>query len=164
VARIAAGNGGRGRTRPVTGAESFTFPAWRNRYLAPLLLPDPASAVRGITRTGHVVETAGDCVAFRGPARKRHRTRARRRRVMTEPEIDTAISLLEGEMPGLQLRYRDLFSYANAWAVRYDAILAGVPDDRLDAVKHRLNRIGVRWGVAAGVRLTGQFPALKLPA
>ena len=90
--------------------------------------------------------------------------RARVHRVMTSSEIDAAISLLEGEMPDLQLRYRDLFSYANAWAVRYDAILAGVPDDRLDAVKQRLNRIGVRWGVAAGVRMTGQFPALKLPA
>ena len=84
--------------------------------------------------------------------------------MMTSSEIDTAISLLDGEMHDLQLRYRDLFSYANAWAVRYDAILAGVPDDRLDAVKQQLNRIGVRWGVAAGVRMTGQFPALKLPA
>ena len=85
-------------------------------------------------------------------------------RVMTGEEINTALSLLEGEMPDLQLRYRDLFSYANAWAVRYDAILAGTPHDRLDAVKDRLNQIGVRWGVATGTRVTGQFPALKVPA
>lgn len=79
---------------------------------------------------------------------------------MTESEVDAAIRQLELEMQDLQHRHRDLFAYANAWAVRYDSILARVPDDLRASAEHRLNRIGVRWGLAHGVRVTAQFPAV----
>jgi len=83
---------------------------------------------------------------------------------MSEFEVDAAIAQLEVEMHDLQHLHRDLFSYANAWAVRHDAILAMTPGDLRISAERRLHRIGVRWGVATGVRMTGQFPALKLPA
>lgn len=78
-------------------------------------------------------------------------------------EVDAAIRQLDTEMPDLQRRYRDIFSYANAWAERYDAVLALTPEDLMDSVEARLNRIGVRWGVANGTRLTAQFPAVIAP-
>lgn len=83
---------------------------------------------------------------------------------MNEADVDAAIALLEQEMPHFQLRHRDLFSYANAWAERHDAIMAATPHSMRESVQHRLHRIGVRWGVAQGVRMTMQFPALKDPA
>lgn len=84
---------------------------------------------------------------------------------MTENDIDAAIATLEREMPDLQNRHRDLFSYANAWAERYDAILRATPVQHRSAVVSRLERIGIRWGVIHGVRVTQQFPALrKIPA
>lgn len=81
---------------------------------------------------------------------------------MTQDELDRAIAELELEMPDLQHRYRDVFAYANAWAVRHDAILAAVPAPLRASAEARLLRIGIRWGVAHGVRVTTQFPALKL--
>lgn len=81
-------------------------------------------------------------------------------RMLGAAEIEAAISRLEGEMSDLQHRHRDLFAYANAWAERYDAIVFATPIESRAAVEARLNRIGVRWGVANGVRMTGQFPAL----
>jgi hypothetical protein len=83
---------------------------------------------------------------------------------MTETELDAAIATLEREMPDLQNRHRDLFSYANAWAERHDAILRAAPPALRESVVRRLDRIGIRWGVMHGVRVTQQFPALKLPA
>lgn len=83
---------------------------------------------------------------------------------MTDTEIDAAISELETEMEHLQQRHRDLFSFANAWAQRYDAIMVSVPASLRASVEQRLHRVGVRWGMAAGVRMTGQFPAVKLRA
>lgn len=83
---------------------------------------------------------------------------------MIATEIDRAITELENEMPDLQHLYRDLFAYANAWAVRHDAILASTPPMLRTEVEARLLRIGIRWGVAQGVRVTAQFPALKLQA
>jgi hypothetical protein len=80
---------------------------------------------------------------------------------MNEAEVDAAIALLEREMPDFQHRHRDLFAYANAWAERYDAIIAATPLALRESVEKRLQRIGVRWGVAQGVRMTTQFPALK---
>lgn len=81
---------------------------------------------------------------------------------MNQTEVDTAIAGLEAEMEDLQFRHRDLFSYANAWAERYDAILGATPEPLRAAVEGRLQRVGIRWGVANGVRVTTQFPALKL--
>ena len=83
---------------------------------------------------------------------------------MNEAEVDIAIAGLEAEMQDLQFRYRDLFAYANAWAERYDAILDATPEPLRAAVENRLQRVGIRWGVAHGVRVTTQFPSLKLPA
>ena len=83
--------------------------------------------------------------------------------MMTPAEIDAAITRLEAEMPDLQHRHRELFSYANAWAERYDAIMSRVPPALVAEVERRLHRVAVRWGMANGVRMTGQFPALKLP-
>ncbi|MCD9030505.1 hypothetical protein LDO32_01990 [Luteimonas sp. Y-2-2-4F] len=78
--------------------------------------------------------------------------------------VEDALAQLEAEMPGLQHLHRDLFSYANAWAERHDAVLDLAPASIRADVEARLRRIGVRWGLADGVRMTGQFPALKLPA
>lgn len=83
---------------------------------------------------------------------------------MTPAELDDAILRLELEMADLKHVHRDLFAYANAWAVRYDAILAATPDDLRETTVQRLHRIGIRWGVADGVRMTGQFPAIEQPA
>lgn len=83
---------------------------------------------------------------------------------MNELEVDIAITELETEMHDLQHRHRDLFSYANAWAERHDAILAATPHALRASVERRLQRVGIRWGVAHGVRVTSQFPALKIPA
>ena len=83
---------------------------------------------------------------------------------MTLDAVDAAIAQLELDMHDLQNRHRDLFSFANAWAERYDAIIAATPRAQLDPVERRLNRIGVRWGVATGPRVTVQFPVLKVPA
>jgi hypothetical protein len=74
--------------------------------------------------------------------------------------IDAALRQLEAEMADLQLRHRDLFAYANAWAERHDAIMAATPEPLREATGVRLRRIAIRWGLAEGVRVTCQFPAL----
>lgn len=76
------------------------------------------------------------------------------------PELEHAISALEEEMADLQLRHRDLFAYANAWAERHDAIMRLAPPELRDGTQARLRRIAIRWGLADGVRMTAQFPAL----
>ncbi len=81
--------------------------------------------------------------------------------MMTAEALDAAILALERKMPDLQHRCRDLFSYANAWAEAHDGIISRTPPQLRATTERRLHRIGVRWGVANGVRLTGQFPAYK---
>lgn len=83
---------------------------------------------------------------------------------MSETEIDTAIDELEAEMERLQQRHNGMFAFANAWAERYDAIIARVPEPMRASAEKRLHRVGVRWGLASGMRLTGQMPAMKFPA
>lgn len=124
--------------------------------MAPILL-----ASRARPRCGKS-KGALDVVDPRMRAAQRPRSRAGH--VMNEVEVDIAIAELEAEMHDLQHRYRDLFAYANAWAERHDAILAATPDAMRASVMHRLQRVGIRWGVAHGVRVTAQFPALKLSA
>ena len=83
------------------------------------------------------------------------------RPVMTEPELEDAISELEGQMADLQHLHKDLFAYANAWAERHDAIMQRTPEALQAVASARLRRIGIRWGLADGARMTAQFPALR---
>lgn len=81
----------------------------------------------------------------------------------TAPEdrsIDDRIRELEDELPHLQTRHPDMFALASAWAERHDALLAAAPAELRDEVQARLCRIGIRWGLVPGARLTRQFPAL----
>lgn len=83
---------------------------------------------------------------------------------LPDAELETAICALEQAMPQLQMLQRgDPFAIANAWAERYDAIVRRTPADLLPAVEARLRRVGIRWGVITGPRVTTQFPALRLP-
>lgn len=77
--------------------------------------------------------------------------------------VEDALRLLEQEMPGLQHQHRDLFAYANAWAERHDAVLALAPPAARADIEARLRRIGIRWGLVGGMRMTTQFPALRTP-
>lgn len=79
-----------------------------------------------------------------------------------EPALEQAIAELQDEMADLQLRHRDLFAYANAWAERHDAVMRLAPPHLRDDTEARLRRIGIRWGLAEGARMTTQFPALKV--
>lgn len=81
--------------------------------------------------------------------------------MMTEHELNVAIAELESEMARLQATHQGVFEFANAWAERYDAILAATPAHLRPIAEQRLHRIGIRWGVAHGVRMTGERPALK---
>jgi len=81
---------------------------------------------------------------------------------MTPDEVDAAIIALEERMEPLQVRHRaDVFGFASAWAQHHDALIAAVPPSMRPEVEQRLHRIGIRWGVAHGTRMTGQFPAFK---
>ncbi|HXH01086.1 MAG TPA: hypothetical protein VNI56_02695 [Xanthomonadaceae bacterium] len=76
-------------------------------------------------------------------------------------EIDDAIAELEAKMESLQARHKDVFALASSWAAHHDAIMAATPEQLRGQVEQRLHRIGIRWGVAKGARITGQFPAFK---
>lgn len=80
-----------------------------------------------------------------------------------EAALDRAITELENAMADLQLKHRDLFAYANAWAERHDAVLRLAPPHLEAHARARLRRIAIRWGLADGVRMTRQFPALRDP-
>lgn len=74
--------------------------------------------------------------------------------------LEFELAALETEMPRLQAQASNVFELASAWAQRHDAIVAAAPAQSRDVVEARLRRIGIRWGMAHGVRMTGQFPAL----
>lgn len=77
------------------------------------------------------------------------------------PDLEDAIAELEQAMPQLQLRsLGDMFGLANAWAERHDGLLARTPPALRATMEARLRRIGIRWGVVPGARVTVQFPAL----
>lgn len=80
-----------------------------------------------------------------------------------DAQLEVELAALESDMPRLQARARNVFVLASAWAERHDAILAAAPPGSIEAVQARLRRIGIRWGMMPGVRMTAQFPALKLP-
>ena len=78
--------------------------------------------------------------------------------------LDARVAELEQELPHLQARHVGTFAFANAWAERHDALLAlAEPAQRPDLAR-RLLRIGIRWGVAPGARMTTQFAALPANA
>ncbi|MEF9977729.1 MAG: hypothetical protein RR969_10185 [Thermomonas sp.] len=79
---------------------------------------------------------------------------------ITDERLEAELDALESDMPYLQARAGGLFALANAWAERHDAIVAATPADSLPPVEARLRRIGIRWGMMAGARMTAQFPAL----
>jgi hypothetical protein len=74
--------------------------------------------------------------------------------------FDALIAQLEQQMPDLQMRHGDVFALANAWAERHDAILAVTPQGERAGVEARLRRIGIRWGMVPGARVTTEFRAL----
>jgi len=74
--------------------------------------------------------------------------------------LEAELSALEQAMPILQQKAGNVFVLAQAWADRHDAIIeAALPESR-DVVEARLRRIGIRWGMMDGARMTQQFPAL----
>ncbi|HEY1135870.1 MAG TPA: hypothetical protein VGE64_00105 [Xanthomonadaceae bacterium] len=77
-----------------------------------------------------------------------------------DSQVDAELAALESDMPALQARAGDVFALATAWAERHDAILAVTPTASLGSVEARLRRMGIRWGMMPGARITGQFPAL----
>lgn len=85
------------------------------------------------------------------PVQDRHTVDAR---------LEVELAALEAQMPRLQAQASNVFVLASAWAERHDAIVAATPARSLEMVEARLRRIGVRWGMAEGARMTGQFPAL----
>ncbi|HEU0306767.1 MAG TPA: hypothetical protein VFR30_07345, partial [Lysobacter sp.] len=80
------------------------------------------------------------------------------------PEVEARIHELEQDMPSLYLRHTTVFALASAWAERYDAIMALVSPDMRTAVEARLARIGIRWGVMPGSRITIEFQVSDVTA
>jgi hypothetical protein len=71
-----------------------------------------------------------------------------------DPALEAELTLLDRDMPHLQARYPNMFALANAWAERHDAILRRTPASLRQEVQARLLRIGIRWGVMPGRRVT----------
>lgn len=80
------------------------------------------------------------------------------------PEVEARIHELEQDMPHLYLRHTTVFALASAWAERYDAIMALVAPDKRASVEARLARIGIRWGVMPGSRVTMEFQVSDVAA
>ena len=77
------------------------------------------------------------------------------------PELEADLEALEQALPQWQLRHLgDMFAFANAWAERHDALLARTAEVQRAEMQARLRRIGIRWGLVPGARVTMQFPAL----
>jgi hypothetical protein len=74
------------------------------------------------------------------------------------------VRALEADRPRLHKGSDYVFALASAWAERHDAILACAPPAVHEAVAARLERLGIRWGLAPGARVTREFPALKAHA
>lgn len=80
----------------------------------------------------------------------------------TDDKLDPALEarlreLEEDEMPKLYTRRSSVFELASAWAERHDAILAMARPEQRTLVEARLARIGIRWGVMPGSRVTLEF-------
>ena len=79
------------------------------------------------------------------------------------PELEAELAALDREMPRMQSTATSIFALATAWAERHAAILARTEPAMREAMEQRLHRMGIRWGVVGGARMTMQFPALGLP-
>ncbi|KGQ17920.1 hypothetical protein LF41_1774 [Lysobacter dokdonensis DS-58] len=79
------------------------------------------------------------------------------------PELEAELTALDREMPRMQSMAGNIFALATAWAERHAAILQRTPPSMRPAMEARLHRIGIRWGVVHGVRMTAQFPAMGSP-
>ena len=77
--------------------------------------------------------------------------------------LEAELDALDREMPRMQATAGNVFALATAWAERHAAILARTPPSMRVSMEARLQRIGIRWGVVSGARMTTQFPALGLP-
>ena len=77
--------------------------------------------------------------------------------------LEAELDALDREMPRMQATAGNVFALATAWAERHAAILARTPPSMRASMEARLQRIGIRWGVVSGARMTTQFPALGLP-
>lgn len=80
------------------------------------------------------------------------------------PHVEAMIADLERQMPALFQRNVTVFSLANAWAERHDAILARAASDERERVEARLARIGIRWGLMPGSRVTMEFCSADVAA
>ena len=80
-----------------------------------------------------------------------------------DPALEAELEALDREMPRIQSTARHVFDLATQWAERHAAILGRTPPSQREAMEARLHRIGIRWGVVPGARMTAQFPALGLP-
>ena len=79
------------------------------------------------------------------------------------PELEAELTALDREMPRMQSMSGSIFALAVQWAERHDAILERTPPSMRETMRARLHRMGIRWGVVGGARMTTQFPALGLP-
>jgi hypothetical protein len=79
------------------------------------------------------------------------------------PELEAELEALDREMPRMQSMSGGIFALATAWAERHAAILERTPPSMRNAMELRLHRMGIRWGVVSGSRMTAQFPAIGLP-
>lgn len=76
------------------------------------------------------------------------------------PELEAELEALDREMPRIQSMAGNVFALASAWAERHAAILERTPPTMRTAMEARLHRMGIRWGVVHGARMTTQFPAV----
>ena len=79
------------------------------------------------------------------------------------PVLEAELDALDREMPRMQSTAGSIFALATAWAERHAAILQRTPPSMRALMESRLQRMGIRWGVVNGARMTTQFPALGLP-
>jgi hypothetical protein len=80
-----------------------------------------------------------------------------------DASLEAELDALDREMPRIQSTAKHVFDLATQWAERHAAILQRTPHAQRDAMQARLHRMGIRWGVVPGARMTAQFPALGLP-
>lgn len=80
-----------------------------------------------------------------------------------DPALEAELEALDREMPRIQSTAKNIFDLATQWAERHAAILERTPPSQRASMEARLHRIGIRWGVVPGARMTAQFPALGLP-